>query len=995
MTDLLSTRLLTRLALLLGLLLLGFAGLFGWHSWQATRMEQLRQMQSVLHISETALDRYFTQVEAGLAGLAQDLVTPKGLQHGKEAQQLLLRFHGLHPETLAVHLVAPDGQLLATSPPQPAPLPSLTNEPAFRHFLGNLKASTHMDLGRPVQGAVTQAWVFPIRYVLRDDQGQVLGFIVSAMPVDFMQAFWRGAPVTPNATIGLLRDDRYLLTRYPIPASAPLDTVYGEPRDGALTRHLLQNQFPADGKVEGFNQLAGGRFSNVFKRMAHFPVTVFVAMPVADIQRLWWQQARVPFALVGLLFLGGFGGYRYTLRRQRQWSAETQRAAQILQEAEAEQRFLIDHLMAGVVVHAPDGKVLRSNPQACRLLGLSEAQMQGRAAIDPAWCFLHEDGTTMAIDEYPVAQVIRSGEALSDLVAGVRQPGQQEPEWVLCNAYPEFTADHALRQVVVTFVDITARKRMAQTLARSENRYRMLYENSMNGVMISVLDGPILAANPAACAIFGLSEAELCQRQRRDLTDEQDPRVAALMQQRRQNGHAQGEVTMRRGDGSTFDAEVSTVTYSDASGETLSSVVVRDITDRRRAEAALVAKDLAERANLAKSEFVARMSHELRTPLNAILGFSQILQLDRQQPLAGRQREWLQHIMQAGNHLLALIDDLLDVSRLESGSLKIQPSDVDACDVAREAVRETRVQAAAASVILSIDLPETPLPCIRGDRTRLKQVLLNLISNAIKYNRPGGLVSVRAEVKGPLLGLIVQDSGLGMSPQQLAQLFEPFNRLGREQSAIEGTGIGLVITRSLIELMGGQLSVQSQEGLGSAFRIDLPLSEVPVDAEPVPPADAAPALPDTTGQPAETASEAHAATPPSTRVLYIDDEAANRALLLAYGQLRPDLQLSVNEDGLGGLEQARQMRPHVLLIDMMMPGLDGLRVLQRVRADPLLCHTPCVAVSANAMQTQIDEALEAGFDGYLTKPLAADDLFREIDRIVQNRITGGQARQAT
>lgn len=523
MTELLSTRLLTRLALLLGLLLLGFAGLFGWHSWQATRMEQVRQMQSVLHISETALDRYFIQVQAGLAALAQDLVTPKGLQHGKEAQQLLERFHGLHPETLAVHLVAPDGQLLATSPPRPGSLPTLAREPAFRHFVSSLDASTRMELGRPLLGVVAGEWIFPIRYVLRNDRGQVLGFIVSTMPVDFMQAFWRGAPVTPNATIGLLRDDRYLLTRYPIPASAPLASVYGEPRDGALTRHLLQYRFPAEGKVEGPNQLAGGLFSNVFQRMAHFPVTVFVTMPVSDIQRLWWQQARVPFALMGLLFLGGFLGYRYTLVRQRHWNAQAQQAAEILSKAEAEQRFLIEHLMAGVVVHGPDGKVLRSNPQACRLLGLSKAQMQGRAVIDPAWCFLHEDGSNMAIDDYPVAQVIRSRKAVSDLVAGVQQPGQQEPEWVLCNAYPEFTADHALRQVVVTFVDITARKRMAQTLARSESRYRTLYENSMNGVMISALDGNILAANPAACAIFGLSEAELCQRQRRDLIDEQDP----------------------------------------------------------------------------------------------------------------------------------------------------------------------------------------------------------------------------------------------------------------------------------------------------------------------------------------------------------------------------------------------------------------------------------------------------------------------------------------
>ncbi|MBI2732867.1 MAG: PAS domain S-box protein [Aquabacterium sp.] len=979
MNDPTSTRLLTRLALLLGALLIVFAALFGWNSWQATQQEQLRQMQAALIISETALDRYFTQVQAGLASLAQDLIASEGRRDSQHTQQLLQRFHGLHPETLAVHLVAPDGRLLATSPAQPAPLPTLAHEPAFQAFLSKLDAHTHMELGRPVQGAVTGEWLFPVRYVLRNEQGQLLGFIVSAMPVDFMQAFWRGAPVTPNATIGLLRDDRYLLTRYPIPPDIPLRTVYGTPRDGALTRHLAANNFPTEGRVEGPNQLSGKVFSNVFKRMAHYPVTVFVGMPVADIQRLWWQQARVPFLLMGLLFLGGFLGYRYTLVRQRKWSAEAQHAALVLQASEAEQRFLIEHLMAGVVVHGPDGKVLRSNPQACKLLGLSEAQMLGRAVIDPAWCFLHEDGTRMAIDEYPVAQVIRDNQPVSDFVVGVQQPGPGEPEWVLCNAYPEFTSEGRLRQVVVTFVDITARKRMAQTLARSESRYRMLYENSMNGVMITGQDGRILAANPAACSIFDLDEAELCRRHRRDLIDVHDLRAATLMQQRRQEGQAQGEITMRRGDGSTFDAEVSTVTYSDAAGDTLSSIVVRDITDRRRAEAALAAKDLAEKSNRAKSEFVARMSHELRTPLNAILGFSQILQLDRQQPLSGRQREWLQHIMQAGSHLLALIDDLLDVSRLESGSLKIEQSDVDACEVAREAVRETRVQAAAASVALSIDLPETALPCVRGDRTRLKQVLLNLISNAIKYNRPGGQVSVRAELKAPCLSLTVQDTGLGMNPQQLAQLFEPFNRLGREQSSIEGTGIGLVITRSLIELMGGHLSVQSQEGLGSAFHIDLPLCQAALDgaaSQPVVAASTEMDETDITARPVPSASP--------TRVLYIDDEAANRALLLAYGQLRGDLQLSVCDDGASGLDLARQTRPDILLIDMMMPGLNGVQVLQRVRADPQLRTIPCVAVSANAMQKQIDEAMDAGFDGYLTKPLSANDLFLEIERIRQH-----------
>ncbi|RTL31381.1 MAG: PAS domain S-box protein [Burkholderiales bacterium] len=968
-----STRLLTRLAALIGLMLVGFAVLFGYLSWRAEKDEQIRQMQAVLEISEKALDRYFAQVEASLRGLALDVQAADGLAHPANAQAALNRYLALHPDALSVQLIAPDGQLLATTRHLKQPLPTLANEPTFRAFLASIKPDTRIDLSRPLISAFSGQWLFPMRYVLRGPQNEVIGILAVAMPVDFMQTFWRGAPVAPGATIGIMRDDGYLLTRYPTPANFSLEQVYGQPRTGTLMSHLRQNGFPSHGYVQGPNQLARGEeYGNVFMRLGHFPVTLFVALPLSEIRHHWWFNVRTPFALMALLLICGFIGYRYTLTRQLRASDEIRRSEQTLKAQEEEQRFLIDHLMAGVIVYGPDGRVTRSNPQACHLLSLSEDEIWGRSPIRPDWQALHEDGRVMGPDELPAARVIRTREPICDLVAGIRHDAQREPDWVLCNAAPQFAQDGRLRQVVVTFVDVTARKRMEQALARKDQRFRLLYENSINGVLMTHSDGRILNANQAACDLFGLTEAQLRQRSRLDLTDPDDPRVAALIAMRELEGHAQGPLTMRRADGSFFDAEIAAVNYMGETGEPLTSVVVRDITDRRRAEAALAAKELAERANHAKSEFVARMSHELRTPLNAILGFSQILQLDRETPLSPRQREWLQHVMQAGSHLLALIDDLLDVSRLESGSLKMAFEAIDVCDVAREAVGDMQVQAQAAHISLSFEPCATPLSPVMGDRTRLKQVLHNLISNAVKYNNPNGHVSVHTSQDGAHVKLTVRDNGWGMNATQLTDLFQPFNRLGREKTTIQGTGIGLIITRSLVELMGGHLTVHSQENIGSVFEIALPQMAQPKAASSTVPPAADLAL--------ATDGTAH------VHVLYIDDDVANRNLVEAYGRLHPTLKLSVASDGHSGLVLARQSPPQVLLIDMMMPDMSGTQVLEAVRADPQLRRTPCVAVSANAMEMQIREALAAGFDGYLTKPLSATDLFKEIERVLRDRV---------
>jgi len=298
----------------------------------------------------------------------------------------------------------------------------------------------------------------------------------------------------------------------------------------------------------------------------------------------------------------------------------------------------------------------------------------------------------------------------------------------------------------------------------------------------------------------------------------------------------------------------------------------------------------------------------------------------------------------------------------------LQLSPIDIMPVVQEAMRELAVQADGRAVRLSLQAGTEPGLRVNADATRVKQVLLNLLSNAIKYNQPGGAVVVRSVIQDGWFELRVEDTGVGMSPDQLAGLFQPFNRLGREDSAVEGSGIGLVITRSLVTIMGGRLLVTSQPGQGSCFAVHLPL------VLPGPGADDVRAKGGTT-----SIQAGHAGV---MEVLYVDDDAVNRLLMEAFLALRPGFNLRMAENGQEGLAAARSRPPDLMLIDMMMPGLSGLQVLAALRSDARLAATRCIAVSANAMPEEINIALAAGFDGYLTKPLASAQLFLELERVL-------------
>ncbi len=438
-----------------------------------------------------------------------------------------------------------------------------------------------------------------------------------------------------------------------------------------------------------------------------------------------------------------------------------------------------------------------------------------------------------------------------------------------------------------------------------------------------------------------------------------------------------------RKDGSNFWANVVFTAIRDAAGNLRGfAKLTRDLTERRKVEAELTnAKSAAERANLAKSDFLSSMSHELRTPLNAILGFAQLMESDSPPPNAS-QREGIEQILEAGSCLLVLINDILDLAMIESGRMSWSKEPVSLGDVMLEC--QALIEPQARKRAISVAFPKLDIPCfISGDRTRVKQVFVNLLSNAVKYNRPGGAVTVDCSaIAAHRIRVSVRDTGAGLPPDKLAQLFQPFNRLGQEAGEVEGTGIGLVVTKRLVELMGGAIGVESEAGKGSVFWVELRV-------------DAAPPL---------AAAEAEAAAPAQAgaggaagqrTLLYVEDNPANLKLIEKIVARRPDLHLLSARTGSLGIELAHSARPDVILMDINLPGMSGIKAMQILRADSATAHIPVVALSANAMPRDIERGLRAGFFRYLTKPIKVAEFTETMDVALAFAASGSRPEPAS
>ena len=385
-----------------------------------------------------------------------------------------------------------------------------------------------------------------------------------------------------------------------------------------------------------------------------------------------------------------------------------------------------------------------------------------------------------------------------------------------------------------------------------------------------------------------------------------------------------------------------------------------DVTESVLSEQANHERERAVAESRAKSQFLSRVSHELRTPLNAVLGFTQLLRGDGGRADPDLRQRWLDHVDQAGRHLLALIDDVLDLSRVAAGEmhLNLQPVALDDLVQSTLPLIEQQARAAQVSVVVQGERGRTQ----QADPLRLRQVLLNLLSNAVKYNRRDGQVCVSVDDAGDgRVALRVADSGRGLDPAAIRSAFEPFNRLGIDGGAIEGTGIGLAIAKALVEHMGGRIEVQSQPGVGSEFTVLLPAGDGDAPAPPqVQPAHAVAPVP--------AVDRAGTAVRPG-RVLYIEDNLVNALLVQEVLVPHPWVQLSVAADGRSGLQMALHEQPDLVLLDMQLPDMSGEEVLHALRSEPATAALRCVALSANAMPDDVDAAMRAGAMAYWTKPI--------------------------
>ena len=521
-------------------------------------------------------------------------------------------------------------------------------------------------------------------------------------------------------------------------------------------------------------------------------------------------------------------------------------------------------------------------------------------------------------------------------------------------------------------------KKLDQRLRDQQFYTRSLIESNIDALMTTDPLGIITDVNKQMEALTGCTRDELIGAPSKNYFTDPERAEAAIKLVLSEKKVTDYELTARARDGKKTEVSYNATTFYDRD-RTLQGVlaIARDVTERKRNEQALQetntelasAKSAAEEANLAKSDFLSSMSHELRSPLNAILGFAQLMELASPLP-TDSQKESIAQILQAGWHLLKLINEILDLSVIESGKVSLSTESVSLAEVMSECQAMMEPQAQQLGIGMTFPRFDNPF-FVSADRTRLKQIVINLLSNAIKYNKEQGTVVVDCATSAPgLTRISVKDSGAGLSPEKLAQLFQPFNRLGQEAGGVAGTGIGLVVTKRLAELMGGVLGVESTAGEGSVFWCELISC----------------AAPELVVESGEAATVDRPPVPAGARprtLLYVEDNPANMKLVEQLIARRPDMRLLTAVNGTLGIEVARTTRPTVILMDINLPGISGVEALKVLRIDPATAHIPVVALSANAMPRDIEMGLDAGFFRYLTKPIKIKEFMDTLNTALE------------
>ncbi len=532
--------------------------------------------------------------------------------------------------------------------------------------------------------------------------------------------------------------------------------------------------------------------------------------------------------------------------------------------------------------------------------------------------------------------------------------------------------------------DNTARKQVEAEQQQLDQRLRdqqfytrSLIESNIDALMTTDPRGIITDVNQQMEALTGCTRDELIGAPFKNYFTDPDRAEAGIRLVLSGSKVTDYELTARARDGKETVVSYNATTFHDRDRK-LQGVfaAARDVTERKRFDLTLQennvelerARAAAEKANLAKSDFLSSMSHELRSPLNAILGFAQLINSDSPPPTPS-QITYVDQILHAGWYLLDLINEILDLAQIESGKMAISREATSLSEVMLEC--QAMIEPQAQKRGIKMVFPSAIASFVDADRTRLKQVLINLLSNAIKYNQENGTVVVECSIgEQERIRVSIRDTGAGLPPDMLAQLFQPFNRLGQERSAVEGTGIGLVMSKRLVELMGGTIGVESTVGSGSVFWFELN-STVEPQLEP-------------------NVTEASAVEAPRVQrgvllrtLLYVEDNPANLKLIEQLIMRRPDIRLLSARDGSYGIELARANEPEVILMDINLPGISGIEALKILREDPITALIPVIALSANAMPRDIEKGLQAGFFRYLTKPIKVNEFMDTLDTALE------------
>ncbi len=581
------------------------------------------------------------------------------------------------------------------------------------------------------------------------------------------------------------------------------------------------------------------------------------------------------------------------------------------------------------------------------------------------------------------ALVFKASRGIEDIyeLTYIRKDGSRFSAIVSVTALRD--AQEAIIGYLLIGTDNTARKQVEAEQKKLDQRLRdqqfytrSLIESNIDALMTTDPSGIISDVNKQMEALTGCTRDELIGAPFKNYFTDPQRAEAGIKRVLSENKVTDYELTARARDGRQTVVSYNATTFYDRD-RNLQGVfaAARDVTERQLLDQALretnvaleSARFAAEKANLAKSDFLSSMSHELRSPLNAILGFAQLIDSGSPTPTPN-QKSSVDQILQAGWYLLELINEILDLALIESGKLSLSKEPLSLGEVLADC--EAMIEPQAQTSGIRVGFPQFDHPCyVSADRTRTKQILINLLSNAIKYNRAGGQVDVKCSVTAAQrMRISVHDTGQGLLPEKLGQLFQPFNRLGQEGGDTEGTGIGLVVSKRLVELMGGEIGAESQVGVGSVFWIELDSSAAPqLGAESVQAKAAA-------GQGLPVQSGVQTCT-----LLCVEDNPANLMLIEKLVARRPEIRLLSARDGTLGIKIARDAGPDVILMDINLPGITGIQALKLLATDPATAHIPVIALSANAMPRDIEKGLEAGFFRYLTKPIRVGELMDTLD----------------